>query len=112
MPLYKALFMIVRIGGNTIFRSLASAYKEALNRANQTAAAGVQQAPKLSLMTVSEAKKILGLEGPATSEEIYKQYQTLFEANDPAKGGSPYLRSKVEGAKETIEDQLRKGGSV
>jgi len=39
-----------------------------------------------------------------------QKYQKLFTANDPSKGGSFYLQSKVVRAKEAIEEAAKEGG--
>ncbi len=50
---------------------------------------------------------ILNLENPKfTREEVVSAYDKFFEANDPAKGGSFYLQSKIFRARETLEEVL------
>jgi hypothetical protein len=40
---------------------------------------------------------------------LLQKYERLFELNDPGKGGSFYLQSKVVRAKEALELELRGG---
>ena len=40
-------------------------------------------------------------------EEIMERYKSLFDANNPEKGGSFYLQSKVVRARERIEAEVR-----
>ena len=39
-------------------------------------------------------------------EFIYKRFSVYFEKNDPANGGSAYLRSKIKNAYETLKINL------
>ena len=62
-------------------------------------------------MTLDEACKILNVKPPqggqAKMEEIMERYKRLFDANNPEKGGSFYLQSKVVRARERIEAEVR-----
>ena len=62
-------------------------------------------------MTLDEACKILNVKPPAggqaSIEELAERYKRLFDANDPQKGGSFYLQSKIVRAKERYESELR-----
>jgi import inner membrane translocase subunit TIM16 len=39
-------------------------------------------------------------------KEVLKSYEGMFAANDPAKGGTLYLQSKIVRARERIEMEL------
>jgi DnaJ family protein C protein 19 len=55
-------------------------------------------------MTRKEASLILELsERTITKEKIRKQHRTLMMLNHPDRGGSPYLATKVNEAKEFLE---------
>jgi mitochondrial import inner membrane translocase subunit TIM16 len=58
-------------------------------------------------MMPDEAMKILNIEkasfSRATTETQYKKY---YELNDPGKGGSFYLQSKIYRAKEVLDKEL------
>jgi len=62
-------------------------------------------------MTLDEACKILNVKPPqggkANMEEVMERFKRLFDANDPQKGGSFYLQSKVLRARERIESEVR-----
>lgn len=62
-------------------------------------------------MTLEEACRILNvkppLEGKANLEEVTERFKRLFDANDPQKGGSFYLQSKILRARERIEAESR-----
>ncbi|KAJ1804594.1 hypothetical protein LPJ75_005546 [Coemansia sp. RSA 2598] len=58
---------------------------------------------KASGITVDESVKILNVDDVNDKEEMMKKFEHLFDANDPKKGGSLYLQSKVIRARERIE---------
>jgi import inner membrane translocase subunit TIM16 len=61
-------------------------------------------------MTLDEACKILNVKPPqggkANVEEVAARYKKLFDSNDPHKGGSFYLQSKIVRAKERIDAEV------
>ena len=61
-------------------------------------------------MTLDEACRILNVKPPAggqaNAEEVMERYKRLFDANEPSKGGSFYLQSKIVRAKERFEREL------
>lgn len=63
-------------------------------------------------MTLEEACKILNVKPPqggqANMEDVLERFKKLFDVNDPQKGGSFYLQSKVLRARERIESEVRK----
>lgn len=62
-------------------------------------------------MTLDEACKILNVKPPqggkADMEDIMARFKKLFDANDPEKGGSFYLQSKILRARERYEAEVR-----
>jgi import inner membrane translocase subunit TIM16 len=46
--------------------------------------------------------------GEAYAKNLMERFKKLFDVNDPKKGGSFYLQSKVLRARERIESELRK----
>lgn len=62
-------------------------------------------------MTLEEAVKILNVKPPqggkADVEEITERFKRLFDANDPQKGGSFYLQSKILRARERLEAEIK-----
>lgn len=61
-------------------------------------------------MTLDEACRILNVKPPSSGqanvEEVLERYKRLFDANEPQKGGSFYLQSKIVRAKERFEREL------
>ena len=62
-------------------------------------------------LTLDEACKILNVKPPsggkANMDVIMERFKRLFDVNDPQKGGSFYLQSKVLRARERIELEVR-----
>ncbi len=67
---------------------------------------------------MQEAIKILDVPAPAKEtkvqdmERVMERFQKLFESNDPKKGGSFYLQSKILRARQRIEDEVRAAEEV
>lgn len=86
----------------------ASQYQRAQAKANGgSASAGASLS---SGMTLDEACKILNVKPPAGGqanvEEVLERYKRLFDNNNPEKGGSFYLQSKIVRAKERFEREI------
>lgn len=45
-------------------------------------------------------------------EDVLERFKKLFDVNDPQKGGSFYLQSKVLRARERIESEVRKAEEI
>lgn len=98
-------------------RAFSEAYKQAAAASQyQRAQArnGNDASGRASLgtgMTLEEACKILNVKPPqggkADMEEVMDRFKRLFDANDPQKGGSFYLQSKILRARERIEAEVR-----
>lgn len=109
----KYLAQIIILGGQAIGRAFAKALKQEIQMSQEAAkrAGGGQQGQNRAAanaktgMTLEEAKQILNV-NDLKPEEIRKNYEHLFNANDKAKGGSFYLQSKVFRAKERIDQEL------
>ncbi|KYK60247.1 mitochondrial import inner membrane translocase subunit TIM16 [Drechmeria coniospora] len=104
-------------GSRILGRSFMAAYKQAQASSQyqraQGKAGGVGASGRASLssgMTLDEACRILNVKPPANGqaniEEVLERYKRLFDANDPQKGGSFYLQSKIVRAKERFESEL------
>lgn len=85
----------------------ASQYQRAQAKAGGSASAGASLS---SGMTLDEACKILNVKPPAGGQanvaEVLERYKKLFDANNPEKGGSFYLQSKIVRAKERFEREI------
>ncbi|KAI8322874.1 hypothetical protein GQ54DRAFT_273787 [Martensiomyces pterosporus] len=76
---------------------------------------GVTPVPKQFLkggfdpkMSKREAAQILGLkESSLTKDKVKKAHRTIMLLNHPDRGGSPYLATKINEAKEFLETKAR-----
>ncbi len=53
-------------------------------------------------MDVQEAALILGCKDSSSTEVISKRFRTLMKQNHPDHGGSPFLASKINDAKDVL----------
>jgi mitochondrial import inner membrane translocase subunit TIM16 len=91
------------------------AYRQA--QASQKFAASGSKNPsaartyKADGLTLEEACKILDVpppkEGKTDMTRVSDRFKRLFDTNDPKKGGSFYLQSKILRARQRIEDDVR-----
>ncbi|KAK4194900.1 Pam16-domain-containing protein, partial [Triangularia verruculosa] len=112
---YRLITQVVLIGTRVLGRSFAEAYKQAAassayQRAHGQSGNGTTGRASLSSgMTLDEACKILNVKPPqngqANMEEVMERFKRLFDSNDPKKGGSFYLQSKILRARERIESE-------
>ncbi|KAF7327650.1 hypothetical protein MKEN_00344400 [Mycena kentingensis (nom. inval.)] len=60
-------------------------------------------------MDRKEAVAILGLkDGPTLRNKIKDAHRSIMLANHPDRGGSPYLASKINEAKDLLDKELRR----
>ena len=113
---HRIITQVVFTGARVFGRAFAEAYKQA--SASQKFAAANQNNPAAantlssSGLTLDEACKILNVPPPQGAQtnltKVHEQFKHLFDMNDPKKGGSFYLQSKVLRARERIELEVRK----
>ncbi|GAO16647.1 uncharacterized protein UV8b_00790 [Ustilaginoidea virens] len=112
---HRFVFTALVTGSRILGRSFVAAYKQAqaasqYQRAAAKAGGSSARASLSSGMTLDEACKILNVKPPAggqaNMDEVLQRYKRLFDANDPHKGGSFYLQSKVVRAKERFEQDM------
>ncbi|KAI1498292.1 protein transporter [Biscogniauxia marginata] len=115
---HRIITQIVVVGSRVLGRAFTEAYKQAQASSNYARAQakinpnGVSSRASLSSgMTLDEACKILNVKPPhggqANMDEVMARFKKLFDTNDPQKGGSFYLQSKVLRARERIEAEVR-----
>lgn len=59
------------------------------------------------VMDKKEASMILGVRENASKEKIMARYRTLMKSNHPDLGGSPFISSKINEAKELLSKTAR-----
>lgn len=108
-PIARVIAQVVIMSAGIVSRAFVSAYQQAVHNA-KNGSAGPAMAAKSAVkgknvMPREQALEILNFSTSAkpTPEEFSKQFTRYFEANDPAKGGSFYLQSKIYRAKEALE---------
>ena len=96
------------VQGISIFgKAFISAYQQALHKGK--AGGGPQTAAKIVKYKLhpDEALKIMNIErAEITKTLLDERYKKLFDSNDPAKGGSFYLQSKVFRSKEVLSKEF------
>ncbi|KAF4811754.1 Mitochondrial import inner membrane translocase subunit tim16 [Colletotrichum siamense] len=115
---YRLVTQVLFVGTRIVGRSFAAAYKQAqasseYARAQAKNGNGGGVAAKASGaggMTLDEACKILNVDAPKeganNAGEVMERFKRLFDANDPKKGGSFYLQSKILRARERLESEI------
>ncbi|XP_055008627.1 coronin-7-like isoform X2 [Boleophthalmus pectinirostris] len=106
--LAQIIVMGVQVVGRAFARALQQEFAASQAAARARSTAGQQSAAASSItgMSLQEAQQILNI-STLTPEEIQKNYEHLFKANDKSVGGSFYLQSKVVRAKERLDEELR-----
>jgi import inner membrane translocase subunit TIM16 len=108
-------------GTRVLGRAFTEAYKQAAassnyQKAQARASGGTGAAYGHAGLTLEEACKILNVKPPQGAktdmEDVTSRFKKLFDVNDPKKGGSFYLQSKVLRARERIESEVRKAEEV
>eukprot|EP00695_Tsukubamonas_globosa_P001199 TRINITY_DN2152_c0_g1_i1.p1 TRINITY_DN2152_c0_g1~~TRINITY_DN2152_c0_g1_i1.p1 ORF type:complete len:105 (+),score=17.81 TRINITY_DN2152_c0_g1_i1:122-436(+) len=94
-PFVRLLVNLAASSATVVGKAFVDAYKQA------SAEGGVVSSVKR--MPLKEAWQILGVAEDAPKEDVEKTYQRMFDANNPEKGGSFYVQSKIFRAKEAIE---------
>ncbi len=103
-------------GSRVLGRAFAEAYKQA-SASQKYAAAAAKDNPQAlnnlasSGLTLDEACKILNVKPPMGGkmnlESVMERFKRLYDLNNPEKGGSFYLQSKILRARERIEMEVR-----
>ncbi|KAL3424421.1 hypothetical protein PVAG01_03702 [Phlyctema vagabunda] len=115
---HRIITQVVVTGTRVLGRAFAEAYKQASASSQYAKAQGKNggsgNAFSSSGLTLEEACKILNVKPPqngqANMEDVMERFKKLFDVNDPKKGGSFYLQSKVLRARERIESEVRAAG--
>ncbi len=113
---HRIITQVVLTGSRVLGRAFAEAYRQAAASQKYAGQAaknnpGATNNLPSSGLTLDEACKILNVKPPqggkANMEDVMERFKKLFDVNDPKKGGSFYLQSKVLRARERIELEVR-----
>ncbi|KAI4246258.1 MAG: hypothetical protein LQ352_006423 [Teloschistes flavicans] len=116
---HRIITQAVVVGARVFGRAFAEAYRQASASSKYSRAAidssgsSPSHANNLvsSGLTLDEACQILNVRSPqggkADMEEVMDRFKRLFDVNDPTKGGSFYLQSKILRARERIELEVK-----
>jgi len=108
---HRIVTQVFVTGARVFGRAFAEAYRHASASQKYQAATGIKGATGGAGLTLDEACKILNVGPPkggkANMEQVTERFKKLFDQNDPKKGGSFYLQSKVLRARERIEMEVR-----
>jgi import inner membrane translocase subunit TIM16 len=113
---HRIITQVLATGSRIFGRAVVEAYKQA-SASQKYAAAAAGKGPnagrtiEASGLSVEEACKILDVappkQGKADMTKIMERFQRLFDSNEPTKGGSFYLQSKILRARQRIEMEVR-----
>lgn len=104
-------------------RAFAEAYRQAAASSQHSRAAGANSGSSSTAnnfassgLTLDEACKILNVKPPQGGKtdmnNVMERFKTMFDRNDPNKGGSFYLQSKILRARERIELEVREAAEA
>ena len=113
---------MVITGGRVLGRAFSEAWRQASASQQYAKQAGSPTNPSIannlasSGLTLDEACKILNVKPPqggrTDMENLIGSFKKLFDSNDPSKGGSFYLQSKILRARERIELEVREAAEA
>ena len=113
---HRILAQVLITGSRVLGRAFAEAYKQA-SASQKYASSAMKDNPQVrnnlasSGLTLDEACKILNVKPPmggkTNMDTVMERFKRLYDLNNPAKGGSFYLQSKILRARERIELEVR-----
>lgn len=102
----RIIAQILLMGGGYVARAFVQAYQQALVNSARGGGGAANAARRMrGRISAEEASEILGVRKEAGLKDIYNNYDRLFKANDPSKGGSIYLQAKIHNAKMELEKE-------
>ena len=102
-PFARLLANLIVMGSGVLGRAFMEAYKQALQNGGKAAAGAAAAGGKAAVDPfAAEARAILNIKPKASAEEVREAAERLAAMNDPAKGGSEYLRAKIHNARDAL----------
>jgi len=113
-PIFRLMSKMAETGIQIAFRAAKQAFTAEQQRRAGSTAKGLggtttTQAIKDKMqgkIKVEEARAILNVKSESTAEEVQQRYDHLFAQNEPQKGGSFYLQSKIFRAKQCLDSSI------
>ncbi|CAM9424658.1 unnamed protein product [Ectocarpus sp. 6 AP-2014] len=106
-PFARIIAQLAVASAGIVSRAFVSAYSQAVHNARTGTLESAKAMSRTSKLSTLEAMQILNLQKGEMKPDLIKQrYDQYFGINDPDKGGSFYLQSKVFRAKEALDEQL------
>ncbi|CAN0212686.1 unnamed protein product [Ascophyllum nodosum] len=106
-PFARILAQLAVASAGIVSRAFVSAYSQAVHNARRGTQESAKSMSRTSKMSTQEALQILNLQKAEMKPDfVRKKFDQYFEINDPSKGGSFYLQSKVFRAREALDEQL------
>ena len=113
-PFAKIIANLVVMGAGVVSKAFMQAYQQAIVNAKsgKTVSQAAATAVRKKGMSKNEALDILNftqksvtnnVDALPSSKDLQDRYDKYFNANDPSKGGSFYLQSKIFRAKEALD---------
>jgi len=112
---HRIITQVFVTGARVFGRAFAEAYRHAAatQKYQQAMGPGATNANTMSSagLTLDEACRILNVSPPKGGQtnvaQVAERFKRLYDLNDPKKGGSFYLQSKILRARERIELEVR-----
>ncbi|CAM9176223.1 unnamed protein product [Ectocarpus sp. 4 AP-2014] len=106
-PFARIIAQLAVASAGIVSRAFVSAYSQAVHNARTGTLESAKAMSRTSKLSTLEAMQILNLQkGEMKPDLIKERYDQYFGINDPDKGGSFYLQSKVFRAREALDEQL------
>eukprot|EP01038_Epipyxis_sp_PR26KG_P006258 gene6258-8619_t len=103
----KIIVQIIIQGISVVSKAFVSGYQQALKNAKAGGTANIASTTLKHKMLSDEALKILNIEKQSLTKKLLdEKFKRAFELNDPSKGGSFYLQSKIYRSKEVLDYEL------
>ena len=120
---HRIITQIVFTGTRVLGRAFAEAFRQAAASSQHSRAAGANASSPATAnnlassgLTLDEACKILNVKPPQGGKtdmnNVMEKFKTMFDKNDPTKGGSFYLQSKILRARQRIELEVREAAEA
>lgn len=106
--LARAVAQTVVFCVNVVSKAFMQAYSKAQAGGGSAGTAARGAVTGGSRMPLDQARQVLNLEKAFTREDVAAQFEKYYASNDPDKGGSFYVQSKVFQARDTLLGDMKR----